>query len=159
MTVLMKTMRSVRLIFAFLFCLGVYHSLSRATQVSLDLPLTTPRLLSITSAPTGDLPAIDLHFRYDTKGKVLCDTNSSIDTNAVSGQGTLIRKKTGPISFMVTARGITAKTVSVVLHGQLGSNVASCTFQNGKKRVSLTNLAVQVSFVQPVTARVTLNSQ
>src|SRR5579864_1528019 len=101
----MKTTFGLPLSFSVVLLLMLGLTESQSAQVSMSVNLATPRILSITSAPAGQLPAINLQFEYDSKGRALCNSNSSsAGTNPVSGQATLVKKGNGTMSYTVTAK-------------------------------------------------------
>jgi hypothetical protein len=126
-------------------------------QMSMDFPLSTPRLLSITSAPVGDIPAMNLLFNYDSTGKALCAAGSEMGQEPVSGHATVLKKNHGPASYTVNAKGMNG--LILTLKGQLGSGVASASYKAGAKRAASANLAVTASFISPVQAHFSLISQ
>jgi hypothetical protein len=106
----MKTTSVLPLSFSMSCLLTLGLCPSQSAQMNMSLNLATPRILSITSAPAGQIPALNLQFQYDSKGRALCANGSTVDTNPVSGQATIVKKGNGTLSYAVSGKGTATKS-------------------------------------------------
>lgn len=152
-------MRAFLFTFLIAFSLGLQVPTKAAAQIDLEVEACVPRAVSVESPGGSGVPPFRMSFEYDAKGKLRICPGAILGTDQISGSATLGKLVNGKRTFTVAAKGMTIKSLSISLKGEVGAAQAACVYRGSAGQVTVKDLPVTLECVSPVPVRFTLLPQ
>src|SRR5687768_6665633 len=129
-------MRLSKLVVAVFGCLLMTLHANAANN-TFNVALSTPRLQTLqTSIPVeAETVEVALTFLYNTKGQILCTSDSTVDGAPATCVGTMVRRTAG-FTYALTIKSATTPVTVIVLKGTLGGT-AEATYKGPKGRARI----------------------